>query len=131
MFQEHHLRVPGRNRFGNLAWKPPTISAITSVLKNPAYAGACVSGRARPTRHAAAPIQARPQQLPREAWTLRGNDTSPAAIPWETAVRIRTRLQDHDAAYDRHKTRGVPRAGAALLHGLRSGGACGQQSMGQ
>jgi DNA invertase Pin-like site-specific DNA recombinase len=41
-FKAQHLTIPGRDRFGDLEWKTPTLSAITSVLKNPAYAGACV-----------------------------------------------------------------------------------------
>jgi DNA invertase Pin-like site-specific DNA recombinase len=35
-FKEQHLTIPGRDRFGDLEWKTPTRSAITSVLKNPA-----------------------------------------------------------------------------------------------
>jgi hypothetical protein len=35
-FKAQHLTIPGRDRFGALEWKTPTISAITAVLKNPA-----------------------------------------------------------------------------------------------
>ena len=38
-FNEHDLHLPRRNRFGDLIWKKPSISAILSILKNPAYAG--------------------------------------------------------------------------------------------
>ena len=62
---------------------------------------------------------------------IRVNDQYPADMPWETSVRLRTMRQDHAAESDRNKTRGVPRAGAALLHGLLSCGACGQKRMGQ
>jgi DNA invertase Pin-like site-specific DNA recombinase len=128
-FKEHHLTVPGRTRFGDLEWKTPTVSAITSVLKNPAYAGAFVYGRSRTVRHTAAPGKAAQKQLPLEEWKIRVNDKYPAYIPWETYVKIRTMLKENYAEYDRNKTRGIPRAGAALLHGLLYCGACGHKMM--
>ena len=36
VFKAQHLTIPGRDRFGDLEWKTPPISAITSVRKNPA-----------------------------------------------------------------------------------------------
>jgi DNA invertase Pin-like site-specific DNA recombinase len=128
-FKEQRLCVPGRNRFGDLEWKTPTIAAITSVLKNPAYAGAFVYGRSRTVRHPAAPFKAAQKQLPLEEWKIRVHDKYPAYIPWETYVKIRAMLQDNYAEYDRNKTRGIPRAGAALLHGLLYCGECGHKMM--
>lgn len=128
-FREHHLRVPGRDRFGDLAWKQPTIAAIITVLKNPAYAGAFVYGRSRTVRQAAAPGKAAQKQLPMEEWKIRVNDKYPAYISWETYIKIRTMLKDNYAEYDRNKTRGIPRAGAALLHGLLYCGACGHKML--
>ena len=128
-FKAQRLTVPGRDRFGDLEWKSPTISAILSVLKNPAYAGAFVYGKSRTVRHASVPGKAAQKQLPLEEWKIRVNDKYPAYIPWETYMKIRTILQDNYAEYDRNKTRGVPRAGAALLHGLLYCGACGHKMM--
>src|SRR5437660_2609713 len=34
------LLLPRRDRFGDVAWKKPTVAAILETLKNPAYAGA-------------------------------------------------------------------------------------------
>jgi DNA invertase Pin-like site-specific DNA recombinase len=128
-FKEQHLTIPGRDRFGDLEWKTPTISAITSVLKNPAYAGAFVYGKSRTVRHAAVPGKAAQKQLPLEEWKIRVNDKYPGYITWETHVKIRAMLKDNYAEYDRNKTRGVPRAGAALLHGLLYCGECGHKMM--
>ena len=36
-------------------------------------------------------------------------------------------LKDNHAEYDRNKTRGIPRPGKALLHGLVSCGECGHK----
>jgi hypothetical protein len=40
---------------------------------------------------------------------------------------MQTMLKDNHAEYDRHKTRGIPRPGKALLHGLVYCGACGHK----
>ena len=39
-FQRDNLSVPRRNRFGDVVWRKPTVSAMLSILKHPAYAGA-------------------------------------------------------------------------------------------
>src|SRR3954469_4341917 len=44
-FNDRDLLLPRRDRFGDLAWRRPTVPAILSILKNPASAGAFVSGR--------------------------------------------------------------------------------------
>ena len=46
---------------------------------------------------------------------------------WETFEHIQDRLADNYAAYDRNKSRGVPRDGAALLHGMVYCGECGHK----
>lgn len=78
-------------------------------------------------RHASAPFKATQTQLPLDAWKIRVNDKYPAYISWETYVKTRAMLTDNYAEYDRNKTRGIPRAGAALLHGLLYGGECGHK----
>ena len=54
-------------------------------------------------------------------------DKYPAYISWATFEKIQAMLRDNHAEYDRNKTRGVPRDGAALLHGLVYCGACGHK----
>jgi DNA invertase Pin-like site-specific DNA recombinase len=125
----HALRVPGRDRFGDLQWKKPTSSAILVVLKNPADAGAFVYGRSRAGRRASDPSKTLQKPLPVAQWTIRVNDQYPAYGSWDTFLKIGPMLKDPSAEYDRHKTRGVPRAGAALLHGLLYCGECGHKIM--
>ena len=62
-----------------------------------------------------------------EQWRIRVNDKYPAYISWTTFEQIQTMLHDNHAEYDRHKTRGIPRPGKALLHGLVYCGACGHK----
>jgi Recombinase/Recombinase zinc beta ribbon domain len=102
---------------------------MLSVLKNPAYAGAFVYGRSRTVRHASDPAKRAQRRLPLEEWKIRVNDKYPAYVSWDTFLQIQQMLKDNYAEYDRNKTRGVPRAGAALLHGLLYCGECGHKMM--
>jgi DNA invertase Pin-like site-specific DNA recombinase len=130
-FNQHQLTLPRRDRFGDLVWKPPTVSAIIAILKNPAYAGAFVYGRTRSLPKGSSPNHPTVKRLPRDQWKIRLPDKYPPYISWETFEKIQAMLRDNYAEYDRNKTRGVPRAGQALLHGLFYCGACGHKMMGQ
>jgi DNA invertase Pin-like site-specific DNA recombinase len=123
----HQLLLPRHDRFGDVRWRKPTVAAILAILKNPAYAGAFVYGRTRTVRTGAGPRQAAQKKLPVEQWRIRVNDKYPAYIRWETYEQIQVMLKDNYAEYDRNKTRGIPRPGSALLHGLVYCGACGHK----
>jgi DNA invertase Pin-like site-specific DNA recombinase len=47
-FHAGDLALPRRDRHGDVCWQRATIAAITSILHNPAYAGAFVYGRSDP-----------------------------------------------------------------------------------
>lgn len=126
-FNPQAFRLPRRDRFGDVVWKKPTVAAILEILKNPAYAGAFVYGRTRTTRDPKGKVSTK--RLPMEQWRIRVNDVYPAYISWETFEQIQAMLADNYAEYDRNKTRGVPRAGAALLHGLLYCGECGHKML--
>ena len=124
---EENLLIPRRDRWGEIIWRKPSVAAILSMLKNPAYAGAFVYGRTRTIRTGAAPHQAHLKRLPMSEWKIRVNDKYPAYISWSTYEEIQAQLKDNYAEYDRNKTRGIPRPGAALLHGLVYCGECGHK----
>ena len=125
-FNRNGLKVPRRGRFGQTCWRSPTIAAILEVLKNPAYAGAFVYGRSRATRSAPGQKPAQ-KKLPREQWRVIVKDKYPAYVNWQTFEKIQAMLRDNYAEYDRNKTRGVPRDGEALLHGIVYCGECGHK----
>ena len=125
--QAEGLRLPRRDRFGDVAWKRPTVAAILAILKHPAYAGAFTYGRTRTVRNGTVPGRAATKRLAVEQWRIRVNDKYPAYISWATFEQIQSMLHDNHAEYDRNKTRGIPRPGKALLHGLVYCGACGHK----
>jgi hypothetical protein len=65
--------------------------------------------------------------MPQEQWRIVVKDKYPAYISWETFDKIQAMLRDNHAEYDRNQTRGIPREGAALLHGLVYCGECGHK----
>jgi DNA invertase Pin-like site-specific DNA recombinase len=126
-FNAQHLMLPRRDRFGAVVWRSPTVAAILSILKHPAYAGAFTYGRTRTLRSGPGPHQARQHPLPQDEWKVCVKDKYPAYISWDTYEQIQAMLKENYAEYDRNKTRGVPRPGRALLHGLVACGACGHK----
>jgi DNA invertase Pin-like site-specific DNA recombinase len=124
-FNDGGLLVPRLDRFGDIAWKRPTIETITSILKNPAYAGAFVYGRnSHTTTRGPNGTVVRVKRLPMEKWRILIKDKYPAYVDWETFERIQVMLKDNHAEYERKMTRGVPREGKALLAGLLYCGEC-------
>jgi DNA invertase Pin-like site-specific DNA recombinase len=123
----HDLCLPRRDRFGDVVWKKPTVAAILHILKNPAYAGAFVYGKTRSVRKDPTSPHTQEVRLPMAEWKIRINDIYPAYITWDTFEQIQQMLVENYAAYDRNKSRGVPRDGAALLHGMVYCGECGHK----
>jgi DNA invertase Pin-like site-specific DNA recombinase len=128
-FNEHGLRIPRRHRNEETVWRAPTLASVVGVLRNPAYAGAFVYGKTQMVRNLDGKGSSRPHQKRREMkqWGVIVKDRYPAYLSWETFERIQSALSDNYAEYDRNRTRGIPRGGAALLHGLMYCGECGHK----
>jgi DNA invertase Pin-like site-specific DNA recombinase len=124
-FIKNDLLLPRRDRHGDIQWKRVTAASISSFLNNPAYAGAAAYGR---TRWKKSQNSGKMQvKLPRNEWRFCVRDKFPAYISWETFERIQAMLRDNYNEYARNKTRGVPRDGKALLHGITYCGECGHK----
>jgi excisionase family DNA binding protein len=128
-FNDDGLLIPRKDDLGDIAWRRPTVPAICSTLENPAYAGAFVYGRTRSVLKAGSTHEHTQVRLPMAEWKIRINDKYPAYIDWATFEAIQAMLRDNCSEYDRNKTRGVPRPGKALLHGIVYCGECGHQSV--
>jgi DNA invertase Pin-like site-specific DNA recombinase len=125
VLNERGLDLPRRDRHGDLRWTRATVSAVSAILKNPAYAGAFVYGRTR-TRvivRDGGPSGKMPRPI--EDWRIVVKDRYPAYIDWPTYEKIRSIVRDNRAEYMRAKTRGAPRDGDLLLHGIAWCARCG------
>ncbi len=120
------LALPRSDRHGGTCWRAPTIAAVTAILRNPAYAGAFVYGRTRLGPPGAKGRQKQRRRSPAE-WRIVVKDRYPAYIDWDTFERIQAMLADNHADYMRVRGRGIPRNGAALLHGITWCGECGHK----
>lgn len=127
MLNDRGLDLPRRDRHGELRWTRATVSAVSSILKNPAYAGAFVYGRTR--MRAAASEDRTPAKVARpiEDWRIVVKDRYPAYIDWPSYEKIRSIVSDNRAEYMRIKTRGAPRDGELLLHGIAWCARCGHK----
>jgi DNA invertase Pin-like site-specific DNA recombinase len=125
----HDLKVPRRAYHGDIRWTRPTIPAVTAILKNPAYAGAFVYGRTCQRSASVSDGRTVKALRPISEWRIVVKDKYPAYIGWETFEKIQAMLRDNHANYLRLKNRGVPRDGAALLHGIVWCGECGHKML--
>jgi DNA invertase Pin-like site-specific DNA recombinase len=129
---KHGLLLPRRQTSGlyagELLWKEPSINAVTSILKNPAYAGAFAYGRriAEPARQVPSrPATGRIRQ-PRERWLALVPDVYPAYISWAEYERNQATIAENQQNMAERLTRKQAlRKGAALLTGLVRCGLCG------
>lgn len=121
------LDLPRRDRHGDLRWTGATVSSVLSILKNPAYAGAFVYGRTRMREASREGAQKMKAPRPVDEWRIVVKDRYPAYIDWPTYEKIRATIKDNRAEYMRIKTRGAPRDGDLLLHGIAWCGRCGHK----
>jgi DNA invertase Pin-like site-specific DNA recombinase/cellobiose-specific phosphotransferase system component IIA len=123
------LLLPRRERGrddGAIVWRRPTAAALSSLLRNPAYAGTFVYGRTRfLPRVPGGPPRKHP--LPPEEWRFMVPDKYPAYIDRDTFAKIQAMLRDNYQEYSRRRSRGVARAGSALLQGMVYCGHCGNK----
>ena len=125
-FNKQNLLLPRINFVKGINWKKPTVAAILYTLKNPAYSGTFVYGRADHYKQKSDGKQ-KHKSLPIHEWKVVVKDKYPKYIVWDTFLKIQKMLKDNYAEYDRNKTRGIPRPGKALLHGIVYCGECGHK----
>lgn len=124
--RERDLKLPRRGDGGDTQWRPATPVAVSSILRNPAYAGAFVHGRTG-RRKCEKSGKSGQFRRPREQWNVCLKDRYPAYLSWETFEKIQSMLHDNYAEYQRRASRGIAREGEALLQGLVYCGQCGHK----
>lgn len=135
-FVRKEIKLPRRQvsgiEAGNVIWMPATRAAISSILNNPAYAGAFVYGRRRGDQRRM--VAGRPStgrlRRPREEWLTLIKDAYPAYISWQTYENIREKTTENRQRYEDHmRHKGAERRGEALLQGLVACRRCGRQML--
>lgn len=125
---DNQLLMPRRTQPGSgVAWKEPTKSAVSSMLRNPTYAGAYAYGKTRFVPQKADPNKRFKQRISQDQWKVLLRDRYPAYITWDDFVSIQAILETNMARYNSLNSSGVPRQGAALLQGIVYCGRCGHQ----
>ena len=127
LLNDRGLDLPRRDRHGDLCWAQATICSVAAILKNPAYAGAFVYGRTRMRELAREGASRAKAPRPIEEWRIVVKDRYPAYVDWATYEMIRNIIKDNRAEYMRTKTRGAPRDGDLLLHGIAWCARCGHK----
>jgi len=126
------LKLPRRQTTGLYAgevlWKDPSSSALYSIVKNPAYAGAFAYGRrtADPTRQVPGqPCSGRCRRRSAQ-WIALVKDVYPAYITWNEFEQIQRSLEaNQQKMQEQFVRKRAIRGGEALLPGLVRCGACG------
>jgi DNA invertase Pin-like site-specific DNA recombinase len=127
MLNARGLDLPRRDHHGDLRWARATVAAVTTILTNPAYAGAFVYGRRRASAITSRNGTAMKRRRPMQEWRFVVKDRYPAYIDWATYEKIRSLISDNRADYMRNKTKGSPRDGELLLHGIVWCARCGHK----
>ncbi len=128
-FSSSGLLLPRRDRGaddGAVVWRRPTVAAVSALLRNPAYSGTYVYGRTE-FRPGTAGGPKRKYHLPAERWQVCVPNKYPAYVDPATFDTIQTLIRDNYQEYRQRRTRGVPRAGSALLQGIAYCGVCGHK----
>ena len=122
-FRDRRFPTHGQDWTSPVRWMRLRQSQARAILRNPAYAGAYVSGRTKTERciDAGGNIRTRVIELPPERWEVVIHDHHPGYISWETFCANQRQL-----AANRPQRGARPvREGSALLQGIVLCGHCG------
>ncbi|WP_159732745.1 recombinase family protein [Methylosinus sp. Ce-a6] len=103
------LTLPRRDRNGDIRWQRPTLANVTSMLKNPAYAGAFVRGRSKQLPAALSGGRIKRSRPSGTDWKILVKDKYPAYVSWRTFEQIQSMLRDNRASASASRTDGTTR----------------------
>jgi len=81
---QHTLKIPRDSTYNEVYWQCATISRLTTMLKNPCYAGAFVYGRTHSSRSFDGKGKISIKTLPMDQWKIVVKDKYPSYITWCT-----------------------------------------------
>ena len=114
---------------GQIIWKVASESAITDMLKNPAYAGVFAYGRKQgdPTLRKPGRSATGMRRKPMLEWLQCQQEVYPAYITWAQYLKNQEQIQQNGLRFEenRQKAQGIVRNGPGVLQGLVMCGYCG------
>jgi len=126
LLPRHQTHGPQVNQ---LIWKVASESAVTSMLKNPAYAGVFAYGRRQgdPTLRKPGLAATGMRRKPMTEWLQCLQNAYPAYISWEQFLANQERIQQNGLKFtdNRQQAQGIVRSGPGLLQGMVMCGRCG------
>jgi DNA invertase Pin-like site-specific DNA recombinase len=131
-FHEEQIELPVNKATAGrwqLIWKPPTLSFVGDLLRNPIYAGAYVYGR-RPSEVVVEDGKARKRQaspLPAEQASVFIPDHHPGYISWARYQRNQDIMRSNGGNFTRDESALAVRNGHGLLSGLLRCRRCGRK----
>ena len=122
-FRDRRFPTHGESWTGELTWMRLRQSQARAILRNPAYAGAYVSGRVKSERciDEDGNIRTHSIELPQDRWEVVIPDHHPGYISWHTFCANQRQL----AANQTQRGARPPREGNSLLQGITLCGHCG------
>jgi DNA invertase Pin-like site-specific DNA recombinase len=122
-FRDRRFPTHGQSWTGEVTWMRLRQSQARAILRNPAYAGAYVSGRVKAERQIDAEgfIRTRSIEQPPDRWEVVVRDHHPGYISWEAFQSNQRQLASNRAQGGARP----PREGSALLQGVALCGHCG------
>jgi hypothetical protein len=104
-FNDDKLFIPRKDCFCDLCWRSPTVAAVSSLLQNPAYAGAFVYGRTRAVAKPGSTRRSLQQRLPMDQWKsasvtrTRPISTGPRRESWRCSATTTVTTASKPAAF--------------------------------
>jgi DNA invertase Pin-like site-specific DNA recombinase len=122
-FRDRRFPTHGESWTGELTFMRLRQSQARAILRNPAYAGAYVSGRVKSERciDEDGNIRTHSIELPQDRWEVVIPDHHPGYISWDTFCANQRQL----AANQTQRGARPPREGNSLLQGIALCGHCG------
>ena len=114
---------------GKLIWGRLTDARVTSILKNPSYAGVYAFGRYRTIKEILenGEVRSRIRGMPEENWLVNLRDHHEGYITFEQYTKNLDQLSRNQTNTEEMVLSGPAREGLALLQGLLVCGCCGRR----
>jgi len=126
-FKKNNLELVRSTPKSEIIWKEATHSALLRILKNPAYAGIYAYGKTKTSVDLSIPCGQKRSKVAQKDWSVFIKDNHQSYITKKQWTENQLQIGQNYAEYRDRQSKGVPRTGKSLLHGLLYCGKCGHK----